>query len=86
MATNFSGQDSSGPASGSVTITPSDVTVLARPSRGLFVGVAGNVAVRMAADQSTPIFVGVAAGTLLPISVDKVLATGTTATTMVAVF
>lgn len=67
---------------GSQTITPNDSTILSPNLRGLYVGVTGNVAVRML-DGSTPIFVAVPAGVLLPIQIDKVLATGTTATTMI---
>lgn len=70
-------------ASGSVTITKSDSTVLAPPARAIYVGGAGDLAVRMSGDATTPTFVGVAAGTVLPISVDKVLSTGTTATSIV---
>lgn len=70
-------------AAGSVTVTPSDSTVFDPPGRGLYVGVTGNVAVRMAGDESTPTFVGVQGGTVLSICVDKVLATNTTATDMV---
>lgn len=70
-------------AAGSVTVTPSDTTVFDPPGRGLYVGVTGNVAVRMAGDESTPIFVGAQAGTVLSICVDKVLSTGTTATNMI---
>lgn len=70
-------------ASGSVTITKSDVTVLEPPARAIYVGGTGDVAVRMSGDQTTPIFVGVPAGTVLPISVDKVLSTGTSATSIV---
>lgn len=46
------------------------------------IGTAGNLAVRML-DQSTPILVAVAVGVPLPFRVDKVLATGTTATNIV---
>lgn len=70
-------------ASGSKTVTPSDTTVFDPPGRALYVGVTGNVAVRMAGDQSLPILVNVQGGTMLSICVDKVLSTGTTATDLV---
>lgn len=72
-------------AAGSVTVTPSDTTVFDPPGRALYVGVTGNVAVRMAGDLSTPTFVNVQGGTVLSICVDKVLAggSGTTATDMI---
>jgi hypothetical protein len=70
-------------AAGSATVTKSDSTVLDPPGRALYVGVTGNVAVRMAGDLSTPIFVNVQGGTVLSICVDQVLSTGTTATDMI---
>lgn len=51
--------------------------------KGLFVGGAGNLKVRMA-DGIDVTFTGVAAGTLLPIQVIRVWTTGTTATNIVA--
>lgn len=51
--------------------------------KGLFIGGAGNVKVRMA-DGVDVTFTGVAAGTLLPIQVVRVWSTGTTATNIVA--
>jgi hypothetical protein len=69
------------PAIAGFTVTPSDTTVLT-DVRALWVGAAGNVAVRMIADGSTLVFAGVPAGTLLPVQVDKVMATNTTAGSM----
>lgn len=70
---------------GSLTVTKSDVTIFPSLTRGLWVGGAGDVAVRMA-DGTTPTYSAVPAGTLLPYQVDQVLSTGTTATLIVAVF
>jgi hypothetical protein len=75
----------SGPASGGFAVTKSDATVFSQPTRSLWVGGAGDVAVRML-DGTTPIFVGVTAGTLLPIRVDQVLSTGTSATSIVGLY
>lgn len=69
-------------AAGSVSVTESDTTVYDPPGRAVWVGGAGNLAVRMAGDESTPTFVGVQAGTMLSICVDQVLA-ATTATDIV---
>ncbi|MBP9155996.1 MAG: hypothetical protein KBF48_13740 [Xanthomonadales bacterium] len=69
-------------ASNAETVTPHDTTKLTAVTRALYVGVAGNVAVLMA-DGSTATFVGVPAGTLLPIRIQRVNTTNTTATTMV---
>lgn len=70
---------------GSFTITKSDSTILSPNCRALYVGGAGDVAVRML-DGSTPTFSGVLAGTILPIQVDKVLSAGTTATLMLGLY
>lgn len=72
-------------AFGGVAITKSDATVLSPFLRALYVGGTGDVAVRMM-DGTTPTFSAVPAGTLLPIQVDKVLSTGTTATLMVGLY
>ena len=55
------------------------------PTRGVYVGVGGNVKVDMVSG-GTVTFVGVGAGTLLPIQVERIYATGTTATSMVALY
>jgi len=70
------------PARGAVSVTPSDSTDLSG-TRSIYVGVAGNVSVHMKGSTTSVTFVAVSAG-ILPIQVDKILATGTTATDMVA--
>jgi hypothetical protein len=67
-------------AAGSVTVTPSDTEIIDPPGRAVYVGGTGGLAVRMAGDLSTPIFLAVQAGSLLPICVDQVLDTDTDAT------
>lgn len=70
-----------GPATKIVAITISDATDLtATKIKALWVGGAGNVAVIAFNDTAAVTIVGVLAGTLLPISVNKVMATNTTAT------
>lgn len=66
------------------TVTPSDSTAL-RPTRGLYVGTGGDVAVEMSLG-TTITFPDVLGGSILPIQVVKVLSTGTTATGMVALY
>jgi hypothetical protein len=66
-------------------VTPSDGTDLTFVSKKLFVGGAGNLVVITAAGN-TVTFTGVAAGTILPIRVSRVKATGTTATNIVAMY
>lgn len=66
-----------------VAVTPSDVTVIPK-TRAVYVGGAGNIAVRM--DGTTTLFSGVLAGTILPFEVDQVMATDTTATLITALY
>lgn len=77
--------DRTHPATHGAVITPSDVTTFVA-TRGLWVGGAGNVRVTMVGDAGDVIISGVAAGTLLPISVTAVLSTNTTATLIVALW
>lgn len=75
-----------GAARSAVAVTPSDTTVLL-PTRGLYVGVAGNVAVALVDDPEMAVtFVGAAAGVVLPLRVVKVMATNTTASSIVALY
>jgi hypothetical protein len=73
------------PADNAAELTPSDSTNLTTFSRALWVGGAGNLCVTMIGGQ-TVTFSNVAAGTFLPIRVKRVLATGTTATLIDAVW
>lgn len=73
------------PASGFSVVTPSDSASLATPSRALFVGTAGNIAVHGGQGQ-TVLFKNVAAGTILPVVATKVMSTNTTAADIVALF
>lgn len=67
-----------------VAVTPSDVTVLDK-FRGLYIGVAGNVAL-VTPNGTTTTFVGLAAGSILPVAGTKVMSTNTTATSIVALY
>lgn len=67
-----------------VALTKSDATVFGM-TRGLYIGGAGDVAVRMK-DGTTPTFSGATTGSILPIQVDKLLSTGTTATLVLALY
>lgn len=78
------GGRSTSSAGGGYTITKSDSTVLSPPTRGIWVGGTGDIAVRFI-DGTTATFVGVPAGTLLPFRVDKVL-DATTATNISGVY
>jgi len=70
-------------AYGAVAVTPSDSSVIP-PTRGLFIGVTGNVVVRhVNGDIAT--YSNVAVG-VLPVQVNRVYSTSTTATTMLALY
>jgi hypothetical protein len=67
-------------------ITPSDETAVPNaPTRALYIGVGGDVAVDMAAGRSVT-FENVAAGTILPIRVDLVFDAGTTASGIIGLY
>lgn len=70
------------PAHDSIAVTPSDATVI--NYRGLYIGVAGNVAIMPANSNVAVTFVGVPAGTVLPVAGVRVMATNTTASSIVA--
>jgi hypothetical protein len=74
-------------------------STFAQPTRSLWVGSAGNVRVRLISSMvsgngvyvksnsnNTVVFGGVPAGTMLPVRVDMVFATGTTANGLVGCF
>ena len=69
------------PAYNAAEITPNDATIIPM-TRAIYVGVSGNVAVRMAGG-TTITFNAVPAG-MLQVQIDKVLSTGTTAAAMIA--
>jgi hypothetical protein len=69
---------------GGISVTPSDTITFNETYRALYVGGAGDVTVRMLRDGAVLPFKGVLAGTLLPIQFDRVMATGTTATLLLA--
>jgi len=76
------------PAANYVAIVTSDTAKIQFDSRnvqarGIYVGVTGNITV-VDPKGATVAFLGVPAGTVLPISTDQVMATGTTATDLVA--
>jgi hypothetical protein len=74
------------PAYAAASVTPDDDTNLTdSPTRGLYVGGAGNVEVIMQRGD-TVVFSGVPAGTILPVRVTRVKSTNTTATTILALY
>lgn len=81
----YANEEIDSPASHAFAITKSDETIFDQPTRALWVGGAGDVAVRMMGGE-TVTFASVPAGTLLPVRVDKVLSTGTSASAIVGVY
>jgi hypothetical protein len=89
MAANDRMSSSSGgveaPGTGVEAVTLSNTQELVNVSRGLYVGGGGDVSVLML-DGSTGTFIGVVAGTILPIRVRRVNLTGTTASNMTSIY
>lgn len=73
------------PARDAAAITPSDSVDIAVLPRALYVGATGNLSLRMAGGQTVTLQ-GVQAGTVLPIRVARVNATGTTAAAIIALW
>jgi hypothetical protein len=72
------------PAIGAVDVV-NDVTIAPTYCRGLYVGTTGNVAVTMSTGDAVT-FVAVQAGTVLPIRVKRVNSSGTTASSIIALY
>jgi hypothetical protein len=66
-------------------ITPHDTNNLAAPTRGIYVGVSGDLKVD-SHDGNAITFVGISAGIIHPISCTRVYNTGTTATNIVGIY
>lgn len=79
------GNSPTGSITDAAAVTPADSALTDAPTRAVYVGGAGNLAVTFV-DGTTVTFVGVPAGTLLPIAVKEILATNTTATSILALF
>lgn len=72
------------PATAGIAITPHDTNTLASTSRALFVGTGGTTLTVTMSGGGDLVFTNVPDGTLLPIRVTKVKATGTDATGIVS--
>lgn len=73
------------PANEAEAVTTSDTVNLTGTARALYIGGGGNVNVIMP-DGTTVLFVGAGSGTILPVRVRRVMATSTTATSIVALY
>jgi len=72
-----------GPAVSAFEITKNDTTVFPSPTRYIYVGGAGDLAVLLSGDTVPVTLSAVPAGTVLPLCATKVMATNTTATLIV---
>lgn len=81
----MSAYDQTRPAANAAAVTSSDATVLVGV-RGLYIGGAGDVAVRFPGSSTAVVFTAVPAGSVLPIQAERVMSTSTTATAIVALF
>ena len=77
------GAAATAPAGYGVAVTPSDSVVIPM-TRALYVGVGGNIRVTDINDNVT--YANVPSGSILPVQVSKVFATGTTASSIVALY
>ena len=73
------------PAANAFAIVPNNTSDLAYATRAIYVGGDGNITLVTIEDE-TVTFVGVKAGSILPISVKRVNATLTTATNLVGLY
>lgn len=73
------------PAEYAAAVTTSDSANFANVARGLYIGGAGNVSVLMP-DDTTVVFNGAVAGSIIPVRAKRVNATGTSATNIVALY
>ncbi|MDQ0507432.1 spike base protein, RCAP_Rcc01079 family [Xanthobacter agilis] len=76
-------RDPTGPANYAATVTPDDVLDLDTPTRALWVGTAGDLALTMWGGQQVTL---VNASGLLPVSASRVWESGTTAADIVALW
>lgn len=72
------------PSRSLAAITPSDGADLPVFAKAIYVGGAGNIVLRAIDDAGNTTLTGVTAGTIIPVRARRVLATGTTATGLVA--
>ncbi len=70
------------PATAAFPVTPDDTLDLSEITRAVYIGAGGALSVRMLSGD-TVTFSGVLAGSMLPLRIDRVFATGTTASGIV---
>ena len=75
-----------GSASHAAAVTPSDAVELTAIPRALYVGVGGDLTVRLADSTADVLFKNVSSGQVLDIQARFIKATGTTATSVIALY
>jgi hypothetical protein len=75
-----------GPVSSGAAITPSDSVDMTFETRGIYVGVGGDLKVTLAQDGSAVTFIGLSGGIIHPIAASRIWATGTTATSILGLY
>lgn len=73
------------PAQHAAAVTPSDSTDLTTSARSLYIGVSGDVTLDTVGGETTILFKAAPVG-ILPVRAQRVRATGTTATNIVALW
>ena len=82
---SFTDKNSTGTGYNYGAVTPHATNLLAQQARALYIGGAGDIIV-INPNGTAVTFVGVLAGTILPIQTSRVIAIGTTATNIVAIY
>jgi len=85
MSAPYLSADATVSARRAVEVVTSDATIYVQPTRGVYVGTTGNLKVDMVSG-GTVTFVSVPGGSLLPVQVERIYATGTTATNIIALY
>ncbi|HKJ75537.1 MAG TPA: hypothetical protein VKA19_15585 [Alphaproteobacteria bacterium] len=75
-----------GPAAHAFAVTPDDAADLPVVTRGLYVGTGGDISLVLKGESAPVSFVGVPAGSMLPLRVLRLRATGTTANDMLGLY
>lgn len=91
MATDefaYKPKDRDDPATNGVAVTPNDSTDLSNVTRGVYIGVGGNLQVTLEdmADGASITLSNVAGGIILPLRAKRIWATSTTATGIVGLW
>lgn len=76
-------RDYAGPFMNAFAVVPSDVSPQPMMVRAIYVGVTGNLSVRLRGDTTPVTFYAVPAGTVLNVAAAMIMATGTTASDLI---